>query len=430
MRTGLAARRDWLEAMNLIAGSGAPVQRAGIGMPVLVVQDPEAARQVLVGDAASYERPWIVKNIMSEGLSHTLFTSEGHEWLTRRQRVAPVFGRAQVDGLARIIASAIDDQIGAWKPGRAEDMQRDLTDLTLRVACRALLGADSADDELGRVVRDRFEVLLAWISHRFSHLAAPPAAVPTPRNRAMRAAKADLKDAVDQLVRRRREAGATSTDVLSLLLADQAGGDGPSDADIVGECIGFLFAGHETTASTLTWALYELATHPDIQAEVAAEGARLDLGRPDLFDAVDQLSLIGRVADEILRLYPAGIGIARVAKTSTELCGHRVRRWTVILIAVYLIQRAPAWPDPHEFDPQREFPTQPAGAGGAGYPPFGWGPRRCLGARFATIETRLALAMICARWALTYEEPSPPRAGVMPSLRVDGALPLRLDRRV
>ena len=90
----------------------------------------------------------------------------------------------------------------------------------------------------------------------------------------MRAAKADLKDAVDQLVRRRREAGATSTDVLSLLLADQAGGDGPSDADIVGECIGFLFAGHETTASTLTWALYELATHPDIQAEVAAEGAR------------------------------------------------------------------------------------------------------------------------------------------------------------
>ena len=175
-------------------------------------------------------------------------------------------------------------------------MQRDLTDLTLRVACRALLGADSADDELGRVVRDRFEVLLAWISHRFSHLAAPPAAVPTPRNRAMRAAKADLKDAVDQLVRRRREAGATSTDVLSLLLADQAGGDGPSDADIVGECIGFLFAGHETTASTLTWALYELATHPDIQAEVAAEGARLDLGRPDLFDAVDQLSLIGLVA--------------------------------------------------------------------------------------------------------------------------------------
>ena len=72
--------------------------------------------------------------------------------------------------------------------------------------------------------------------------------------------------------------------------------------------------------------MYELATHPDIQAEVAAEGARLDLGRPDLFDAVDQLSFIGRVADEILRLYPAGIGIARVAKTSTELCGHRVRR--------------------------------------------------------------------------------------------------------
>jgi cytochrome P450 len=383
----------------------------------------------LVANAASYGRPWIVRSIMGEALGQTLFLAENEEWLARRQVVAPVFGRAHVDGLTQAMASAITDHIGPWHEGPVQDMQTELTDLTFRVASRALLGIAPAEEELRRGVQEPFEVVLGWMSHRFRHLAAPPAPVPTRRNRAMRAARAEMRAAVERLVQRRREAGAESFDVLSLMLRSQTADEPRADDDIVSDCIGFLFAGHETTASTLTWALYELATHPEVQDLVAREGDALDLSRSDLFQATEELHYTGGVVEEILRLYPAGVGVARVAKRTTELGGHRIRRGTTVLIAVYPMQRAKAWPEPNTFDPRREFPAQPGSTGGPGYLPFGWGPRRCLGARFATTEVRLVLALLCSRWIFTYEHPEPPRAAVLPSLRIDGPLPLRLTVR-
>jgi cytochrome P450 len=412
-----------------LAATEQPILRFAPGVPVLVVQAPEGVRQVLIGDATSYGRPWFVRSIMGEALGQTLFLAEDEEWLARRQSVAPVFGRAHVDGLAGKIATAISSEMATWNEGAVEDVQAKLTDLTFGVACHALLGIDPADEEVRRTLQQPFEVVLDWMSHRFHHFAAPPAVVPTKRNNTMRAARAEMRSAVERLVQRRREAGANSFDVLSLMLQSQFADENRTDADIVSDCIGFLFAGHETTASTLTWALYELATHPEDQEQVAQEGEALDLARDELFRAAEELKHTGRVVDEILRLYPAGIGIARVARKTTELCGHRVGRGTIVLIAVYPMQRAKAWSDPNQFNPQREFPAQPGEAGAPGYVPFGWGPRRCLGARFATIEARLALAMLCSQWVFTYEQTNPPRAAVIPSLRVDGQLPLRLTPR-
>jgi cytochrome P450 len=361
---------------------------------------------------------------MGEALGETLFLAEDDDWLARRRVVAPVFGRAHVDAITRTVAAALSAELSLWEPGLANDVQARLTELTIRVACRALLGVDPDNDALGVAVRAHFEVVLGWMAHRFGHLAAPPAWVPTSRNRQMRAARAALRAVVQELVARRRASRGESFDVLSLMVE----ADRPDD-DVVSDCIGFLFAGHETTAATLTWALYELATHPEAQEHVVREGQTLDLDRQDLYTATEELAFTGRVVDEVLRLYPAGIGIARVARCSTSLGAHRVRRGTIVLIAVYLIQRSSTWPDPHEFDPRREFPTSPSEASHTAYLPFGLGPRRCLGARFAIAESRLALAMICARWRLTYEEPHPPQAAVIPSLRVAGALPIRLTAR-
>jgi cytochrome P450 len=423
-----AARRDWVNAMERLAATGEPLLRAGHAIPVVVVQDPDAARQVLVADASSYGRPWIVRNIMGDALGRTTFLTDGQEWLARRQRVSPVFGRNHIDGLARVIASAIRSEIDTWSAGAATDMQANLTDLTMSVACRALLGA-GPDDDLAREAREHFAVILAWVAHRFTHPLAPQAVVPTRRNRRMRAARADLEAAVREMIRRRRAGPLQHLDVLSLLLQHQESGEGPSDEEVVAECIGFLFAGHETTASTLTWALYELATHADAQETVAREGDDLDIERSDLFSATEGLAHTGRVVDEILRMYPAGIGIARVTTARTELAGYRLRRGTIVLVSVYGMQRGPAWDRPNEFDLGREFPPQPAQPGTAGYLPFGWGPRRCLGARFAVTEARLALALICSRWRLAYEQPRPPKAAVLPAVRIDGQLPLRLEDR-
>ena len=129
------------------------------------------------------------------------------------------------------------------------------------------------------------------------------------------------------------------------------------------------------------------------------------------------------VMRETLRMYPSGIAIVRSAKRGTQLAGRKIRRGTLVMIPVYAIQRsADYWDDPNDFEPSR-----PQADDGAGYLPFGLGPRRCLGARFARTEMLIALARICSRWELRYDRPEPPRPITAPSLRAEGELLVRLN---
>ncbi len=406
----------------------APLAVAAMGVPLLVVQDFAAAQQVLIADVDSYAKPGLIRRVMISGLGHNLFSAQGDEWIERRRPVAPVFAASEMNGLATIMATAVDQQIADWKPGTL-DIQTEMTDLTLNVACRALLGVDPEVDDLGRTIRTDFEIMLAWLTAHLPNPALPPAWVPTPGNRAMKAAKANLQDAVGQLINDRRTSGADSDDVLGRLIRSQRETGIPNDANIIDECIGFLFAGHETTASTLTWALYELATNQNVQAAVAEEGDTLDLSSPTLHDDVVARDSTDRVVEETLRLYPSGIAIARVAKRATEIGGHRVRKGTMVMIAVYRIQRQPdVWERPDQFDPDRPTPPTESGLRNS-FLAFGLGPRRCLGARFARTEMRIALATICSRWNLSYQQAAPPVPEVAPSLRVAGTLPLKIEAR-
>lgn len=423
---GWNARGDVLGAMEALPD--APLAVAGLGVPLLVVQDFSAAQQVLVADVDAYAKPGIIRRVMISGLGHNLFSAQGEEWLERRRPVAPVFAASEMNGLATIMATAVDQQIASWKPGTF-DIQTEMTELTLNVACRALLGVDPDEDDHGRTIRTEFEIVLDWLAAHLSNPALPPARIPTPGNRAMKQAKARLQDAVSQLVNDRRANGTDTEDVLGRLIRSQRDTGTPNDADIVDECIGFLFAGHETTASTLTWALYELATHQSVQADVASEGHTVRLSSPTLHDDAGALEVTDAVVEETLRLYPAGIAIARIAKKTTEIGGHRVRKGTMVMIAVYRIQRQPkVWERPDQFEPDRPTPPTEAGLRDSSLA-FGLGPRRCLGARFARTEMRLALTIICSRWKLTYQQPAPPIREVSPSLRVAGTLPLNIETR-
>ena len=420
------ARRDILAALDALPD--AALARAKLRLPLLIVQDFAAAQQVLVGSADDYGKPGLIRNVIINGLGHNLFTAEGDEWLARRRPVAPVFAASGMDGLATIVATGVRDQIARWETGTI-DVQAEMTDLALHVACRALLGTDPGTDDLARTIRAEFDTLLGWIGSHLVNPVQPPAWMPTPANRAMKQARARLQEAVGQLVSDRRTAGIDTDDVLGRLVRFQRETGSPADVDIIDECIGFLFAGHETTASTLTWALYELARNADLQAQLAAEGDTIQVASATLHDDAEALEATGAVVEETLRLHPAAISVGRIATRRTEIGGHRVRRGTIVLVSVYNIQRrAAVWDRPLEFDPARPLPPADTGLRDS-FLAFGLGPRRCLGARFARTEMRLALAMICARWNLAYHEPVAPVPEVTPSLRVAGSLPLRITAR-
>jgi len=155
---------------------------------------------------------------------------------------------------------------------------------------------------------------------------------------------------------------------------------------------------------------------------VAAEGSLLDPSTTSLADALAQMPTTEAVMRETMRMYPAGISIVRSAKQRTELAGRKIRKGTMVMIPVYAIQRSSElWEDPNRFDPTRNHEAHP------GYLPFGLGPRRCLGARFARTEMQIALARICAHWEMSYHHTEAPRLGTAPSLRAEGHLNLTLS---
>lgn len=396
------------------------------GVPFVIAQHASAAQQVLVTDADSYKKPGVVRRIIQEGLGQNLFTAEDADWLTRRKTVSPVFALHNVEALADTMAATTAQAAQHWQAGDL-DIQDAVTDLTIRIALRGLLGATNETADVAADVRREFEEILDWVAYRLNNPASLPATVPTGRNRRHRAALGRMQASIAKLIEYRQANDDGSLDILSQLVrAQQDDSTNLTDEAIVDECIGFMFAGHETTAATLTWALFELSQYPTLQAEVAAEGSRLlQAGSGELVETVQSMQRTSGVIEEALRLYPAGISIVRTARRATELEGTKVRRGTMVMIPVYAMQRSSlVWQSPNDFNPTRNHADA-----GAGFLPFGLGPRRCLGARFARTEMHIALGLICATWQMSYTQNTPPKPIVAPSLRADGGLTLHLKQR-
>lgn len=179
---------------------------------------------------------------------------------------------------------------------------------------------------------------------------------------------------------------------------DPETGLGLSDDDICNELLIFMLAGHDTTTTALTYALWILGRHPDVQARVAAEVAAL--GDRKLVPAdVPALSYTVQVLHEALRLCPPAAGVGRLAVRDIAVDGHRVEAGTLVAVGIYALHRDPQiWPEPDRFDPDRFSPEKTAERARWHFLPFAGGARSCIGEHFARLETTLALATIV--WSL------------------------------
>uniref|UniRef100_A0A7N8YHG7 unspecific monooxygenase n=1 Tax=Mastacembelus armatus TaxID=205130 RepID=A0A7N8YHG7_9TELE len=169
-----------------------------------------------------------------------------------------------------------------------------------------------------------------------------------------------------------------------------------TDHEILTQAMIFIFAGYETTGSSLGFLAYNLAIHPHIQKTLQEE---IDETFPDkaqpTYEALMQMEYLDMVLNESLRLYPAGNRLERVAKASVEVNGVTIPKGTVIVIPVYAIQHDPAlWPEPEAFTPERFSKENKNNIDPYAFLPFGAGPRNCIGMRFALLVMKLAIVEI------------------------------------
>jgi cytochrome P450 len=230
-----------------------------------------------------------------------------------------------------------------------------------------------------------------------------PLAVPTLRNRRLRAARDELFHFVDGLVASRRREGGDRGDLLATLLEarDEESGRRMDDGQVRDEVMTLLVAGHETTASAVGWACYLLARHPEAEARLRTE-LRAVLGDrlPGLQDLA-ALPYLRMVLSETMRLYPPAWSFGRRAVVDDEIGGWRIPAGTIVWLCPYVTHRHPAfWDEAETFDPERFRPEAEAARHRFAYFPFAAGPRMCAGRDFALLEASLVLAGIVRRCPL------------------------------
>ncbi|XP_029801600.1 cytochrome P450 3A12-like [Suricata suricatta] len=169
-----------------------------------------------------------------------------------------------------------------------------------------------------------------------------------------------------------------------------------SDLELVAQSVIFIFAGYEPTSTSLSFLVYELATHPDVQQKLQEEiDATFPNKEPPTYDALVQMEYLDMVLNETLRLYPIGGRLERVCKKDVEISGVCIPKGTVVMVPTYTLHRdLDHWPEPEEFHPERFSKKNKDNINPYIYLPFGTGPRNCIGMRFAIMNMKLAVVRL------------------------------------
>jgi cytochrome P450 len=427
------ARRNVLELIPERAYHE-PMLSGGKGPGWVLVADPRAMERVFKDRVEAYPKDPILKRLMRPRRGTNLIVSEGEAARRQRRAFAPVFAARALEDAAPIMTDAAGAMLARIEATRGGDAPLDvfpqMQAATCDIICDLVLSGREAVDRDGlRRAVDGFVATQGRIS--LFDLLGVPNRVPRPFELTDRS-RARMDRMADGVIAQREARGPSDPpDLLDLMLGrDPRTGEGLDRLMVRNNLLGFLFAGHETTALALTWALYLLAFDRDVQDRARAEvrGALGGREAAELAD-LDRMPLVARVIDEALRLYaPAGFTTRR-ALEDDELSGVPVRAGATIILAIHAMHRHHLlWDAPDAFDPDRFLADRSVGRSRYAYLPFGGGPRICIGAALALQEARILLASVLARYAVRLPEGTAPEPQMWFTLRPAGGMRLSLDR--
>lgn len=357
------------------------------------INDAELIEQVLVRDCFDYLKSWDhrqLKHILGKGL----LTSEGEFWRRQRRLAQPAFHHKRIERYVSAFQRHGEKMLARWDDGNTIDVHKEMMRVTLHIVTEALFSSQVEAE--ANIVGEAMEV----VSRRWEqmvHGTLPiPLWLPTPGNIRLRRHLRRLDRIVYRFIREHRDRGGELDDVVSMLMTarDDAGRQ-MSDRQLRDEIITLFLAGHETTAIALSFCLYLIAQHPEVEEKLLAEYREQLGGRAPTPEDVPRLDYTKAVIDESMRLYPPAWGLGREATKHTELGDYWIPKKTQVFLSQYITHRNRRYfPDPERFDPDRwlgEFRKQlPRCA----FFPFGAGPRTCIGAGFAVCEMTVLLPVM------------------------------------
>jgi cytochrome P450 len=357
------------------------------------IRDPEVVNAINVTHAKHIYKPKVVKQMWKPFLGNGLVPNDGESWKRQHKLIMPGFHKMRVDAYAPTMGDYTRDMIRAWKDGEQRDFRDEMVQLTLRIVAKTLFDTDLAHDS--ETVHDAMQAIMeALIDHAQTPIPAPRW-WPSERNRRMVRSLDAMDGVIERLVASRRQQQKDRGDLMSHIVfaTDEEGS--MSAQQMRDELMTLIFAGHETTAHTLTWAWYLLATHRDKLAKAQREIDETIGDRSIGVDDLRNLPYLEMCLKESLRRLPAVWIYGREAQTDLNLAGYFFPKGSILAVSPLATGRNAKYFDkPLEYRPERwtrDFERQlPKGA----YVPFAAGPRVCLGKQFAMMEMRLILGTL------------------------------------
>jgi cytochrome P450 family 135 len=377
---------------------------------VVYVADPALVKEVFTGDATTFHAGEANALALGDALGeHSLLTLDEDRHMSQRKLLLPPFHGEAVRRYVEVMAEATEREVATWPVGRQLSLRPRMQAITLEVILRAVFGVREGErmDQFRELIPPLGETtsVLNWIPFFERDLGGI-----TPAARFRRALAAVDELIYAEIAERRAAADADGEhrdDVLSLLLrARHEDGSPMTDTELRDELMTLLTAGHETTATGLSWAFERLLRNPD-----ALDRLTSSLDDDDYVDAV---------VKETLRIRPVVVDVARKLTRDTEVAGWRLPAGTLVLPAIAVLHKRPdLYEAPDEFRPERFLEgdrelagtarSQRRGAESYAWIPFGGGVRRCIGASFAQVEMRTVLREVLRRVRLRAPSQKPER---------------------
>ncbi len=375
-----------------------------LGQKFAFLFGPEANRLVLMeqSDHVSTTLGWaFLKPLFGNGL---LFL-EGEEHRATRRLMYPAFHGRAIASYFETVQTLVQAFVKDWAKQDSVSLVSEFRKLTLIIASRLFLGTQT-----DREVEQTSQWFLELLTGR---LAVTRLDVPfTAYGRSQRARR-QLVNFLRPVIQQRLRQGnlEASQDVLGLLLAAvDENGDRLSETEVINQSLFLLVAGHETTATLLTWLIFELGAHPEWRSRLRAEQAEVLKNEPLNISHLKQLPLFTNVLKEAERLYPPVYGMPRGVIKDIEYAGYRIPAGWYVDVSPMVTHRLPElYSDPDRFDPDRFAPPReedkkhPFALVG-----FGSGPHGCLGFEFAQMEMKIILSTLLRQydWTVTPERSS------------------------
>ena len=392
--------RFWSQIANKYGGiARVPLRRR----QVFLISDPQLLYELLITKRNKYR-----KNVRYKAAVDTfgrgLLLNEGDAWKRQRKITQPTFKTDYVNSQIPAMAALTRRLIEQWKPLAAakspHDVHEDFLRLSQLIAGHYLMGPGFD------AIEDHFYTAAIAIKDNWPlpprHVLATYLPKSTQREQRLDDAIVAIDKQVFSYLTEHRKNDFHDCGVLEVLVkASREQGDEFDDQSLRDQLLTLFFAGHETSATSLSWIHYLLSEHPQVRESLQAEVRDVLGDREPTADDVQQLHYTEQVINESLRMYSPIHSLSRVALEDDEIGGYSIPAGSMIYVSLYAIHRLPSlWPNPDRFDPDRFSPENCAGRPRFAFIPFAAGHRNCIGATMAVAELKLTVSQIAQRYVL------------------------------